>query len=301
MNKYVSLTRDLIEESGYEVEFGQDGTPHVFSYKKVMANKGDEPVDPVEMKFSTRVGKQKYSTNNKPYLYVQLSLKGRRDQAYALSRVVWAWCHDECPVDMTVDHIDNRHSTPYDNRVANLQLLTHAENLAKRHSPRNQWSFMLTEEQMETYNGLKDRVAGLREQLVSCRKELMDWKAMHRVLLEATFYVRDSADAFYASELYGVDGHGHAKWVEGGMFDYPIWKEIANHIGKWADYIWEIDRYPESSSLLPWLKDYLREIRDGIHGLEEKQRGITNELSKARDEMDSYVRDIREEYYRKNS
>ena len=106
MNKYVSLTRDLIEESGYKVEFEQDGTPHVFSYKKVMANKGDDPVDPVEMKFSTRVGKQKYSTNNKPYLYVQLSLKGRRDQAYALSTVVWAWCHDECPVDMTVDHID---------------------------------------------------------------------------------------------------------------------------------------------------------------------------------------------------
>ena len=38
-----------------------------------------------------------------------------------------------------------------------------------------------------------------------------------------------------------------------------------------------------------------------VHGLEEKQRGITNELSKARDEMESYVRDIREEYYRKNS
>ena len=298
MNKYVSLTRDLIEESGYKVEFGQDGTPHVFSYKKVMANKGDDPVDPVEMRFSTRVGKQKYSTNNKPYLYVQLSLKGRRDQAYALSRVVWAWCHDECPVDMTVDHVDDKHSTPYDNRIANLQLLTHAENLAKRHSPRNQWSFMLTDEQMETYNGLKDRVAGLREQLVSCRKELMDWKAMGRRLRESTDYVREAADAFYAGEIGTVGGH--EVWIYRGMFDYPIWKGIANHIGKWADYLWELDEYPEPYTLLPWLKDYQKKIRDGIHGLEEKQRHITDELSRARDEMESYVRDIREEYYRKN-
>ena len=62
-----------------------------------------------------------------------------------------------------------------------------------------------------------------------------------------------------------------------------------------------MDEYPEPYSLLPWLKDYQKKIRDGIHGLEEKQRHITDELSRARDEMESYVRDIREEYYRKNS
>lgn len=287
MNKYVSLTRDLIEESGYKVEFDQDGTPHVISYKKK---------EPVEMRFSTRMGKQKYSTNNRVYLYVQLSLKGRRDQAYALSRVVWAWCHGECPVDMTVDHIDNNHSTQYDNRLENLQLLSHADNLAKRYSPRNQWSFMLTTDEMDNYRMMKGDIFVLRSQIEFWERELKAFQPMYTSLRDIISSIKDDPGAFL-SGLHWEDGH--ASWEGEGLFPWEDW-DIAPDICSWAEDAVASGDY-STRNLLDRLKVRLLDYRAMVLDCKNKLRDYRARLSKARKEMDSYVRDIREEYYRKNS
>ena len=54
----------------------------------------------------------------------------------ALSRIIWAWYHGECPSGMDVDHING---DSLDDRLDNLQLLTRKENLAKRSGYRNQY------------------------------------------------------------------------------------------------------------------------------------------------------------------
>lgn len=50
-------------------------------------------------------------------------------RALLVSRVVFAWKWGMCPGDRDVDHIDDN---PFNNHYTNLQLLTRAENLAKR-------------------------------------------------------------------------------------------------------------------------------------------------------------------------
>ena len=313
MNKYVSLTRDLIEESGYKVEFDQDGTPHVLSYKKVMANKGDDPVDPVEMRFSTRVGKQKYSTNNKPYLYVQLSLKGRRDQAYALSRVVWAWCHDECPVDMTVDHIDNEHCTPFDNRVANLQLLTHAENLAKKHSPRNQWSFMLTEEQMETHRLMKDGLAYDESELRWWIAERDDMVASAREAREIIALARHDEEGLVREHLM-FNGERYI-WKHMDDHHNDLWKHVGYTLMDYADSamrvqgetFWGMEgmaRKMENlrKSMVEELAITVRSMNLSIGRCRDNVRDLKARMAQARKDIHMFVSGIREEYNsRKNS
>ncbi|MBO7716129.1 MAG: HNH endonuclease [Methanobrevibacter sp.] len=59
-----------------------------------------------------------------------------------LSRVIYAWYYNECPSGMDVDHINN---DSLDDRLDNLQLLTRAENLAKRKGHRNQHESSLVE------------------------------------------------------------------------------------------------------------------------------------------------------------
>lgn len=48
-----------------------------------------------------------------------------------LSRVAWAWFYGEVPEGLVCDHIDNKHTTHYDNRLDNLQLITQEENQIK--------------------------------------------------------------------------------------------------------------------------------------------------------------------------
>lgn len=56
---------------------------------------------------------------------------------FPLQRVIYAWYYDLCPADKDVDHVDN---DTLNNHPDNLQLLTRAENLAKRYEKNNQYT-----------------------------------------------------------------------------------------------------------------------------------------------------------------
>lgn len=156
LKKYRYLSKDLLIQNNYRVEFEEDGTPKVMSYKR---NKQGQ-----EIAIFTIGGRHKHKTSQEPYLFVGLMLNGTLSGTYSLARVVWAWCKGECPEDMTVDHIDNKHSTAYDNRIDNLQLLSLSDNLKKRGYSRNQYTYHLSDEQIEKRKKIAVELKKIKEQ-----------------------------------------------------------------------------------------------------------------------------------------
>ena len=65
-----------------------------------------------------------YKRNGKETYYYAMA-------TFSIARIIWAWYNGSVPEGMIVDHIDNKHSTLYDNRLENLQLLTPEENIIK--------------------------------------------------------------------------------------------------------------------------------------------------------------------------
>ena len=77
----------------------------------------------------------KYSGKMNWYWLVGYSENGE-PKAYPLHRLVYAWFIGNVPGNMDVDHIDG---DTLNNNLSNLQLLSRAENLAKRKGFKNQW------------------------------------------------------------------------------------------------------------------------------------------------------------------
>jgi hypothetical protein len=75
-----------------------------------------------------------YAGNRAPNGYWRACLEGENYQAH---RLIWALVHGEDPGEMHIDHIDG---DPGNNRIENLRLATHAQNLRNRGSNRDSTS-----------------------------------------------------------------------------------------------------------------------------------------------------------------
>lgn len=135
MRTYNYISKQMLLDNGYSVIIKDDGTPIVKGPKGIKSY--------IKLK-----GPSKYSTNVKPYLYIGLTIDKQPQVMYSLARIVWAWYHEECPIDITIDHINDKHDTPYDNRIDNLQVLTLENNLKKKKISRNQFNWFLSDEEI---------------------------------------------------------------------------------------------------------------------------------------------------------
>ena len=303
MDKYRSITKDLLEQSGYEVTFSNNGTPSVISHK------GKEPHT---MSFIGIKGPQKYSTNNREYLYVYLSLKGRKCSAYALHRVVWAWQYGECPVDLTIDHKNNEHSTAYDNRLDNLRAVSHAENLAAKRLPRNQWSFMLTREQAEKHRLMKDGLAYDAGELRWWIAERDDMEASARETREIIALARHDEEGLVREHLM-FNGE---RYIWNHMDDHhnDLWKHVGYTLMDYADSamrvqgetFWGMEgmaRKMENlrKSLVDELAITVRSMNISIGRCRDNVRDIKARMAQARKDIHRFVSGIREEYNSKKN
>lgn len=84
--------------------------------------------------------KHKYASD-KQYKSFMFNYRGKMF-TMPVARLVMAWIEGEVPHGYDVDHIDNN---PFNNRLENLQILSHAENLNKMYGEsgkgHNQWSY----------------------------------------------------------------------------------------------------------------------------------------------------------------
>lgn len=102
-----------------------------------------------------------------------------------LHRAMYAWFRGEVPENRVVDHIDNRHTTLYDNRLENLQIMTFDANYKKDlygrcslNRPLEEYERMLTY-YTENYNKATDKEHKklYKEYIMRYQAKIRYWKA----------------------------------------------------------------------------------------------------------------------------
>lgn len=138
MGRPAMLTRTELEDYGI-IEITADG--HVFNAYG-------------ELKIAIQAKKSRYGTYKNHCFGIYSTDIYRRNRqndpeaacgtkTFTLARAMWAWFYGYVPANIDVDHINN---DSLDDRLENLQLLTRAENLAKRKGHRNQYEKSLVKE-----------------------------------------------------------------------------------------------------------------------------------------------------------
>ena len=128
IRKYALTKQDLID-NGYYVEG-----------EKVFKQRSNGVR---EIKQHTVVGKHKYG-KDKEYKCVSLRIErlinGNKQRLFGLHNVIYAWYKGELPLGYDVDHIDG---DSFNNKIDNLELVTHEENLKRRRiKGPNQWYYI---------------------------------------------------------------------------------------------------------------------------------------------------------------
>ena len=128
IRKYALTKQDLID-NGYFVEGDK-----VFKQRSNGVR---------EIKQQYVVGKHKYG-KDKEYKCVSLRIErlinGNKRRLFGLHNVIYAWYKGELPLGYDVDHIDG---DSFNNKIDNLELVTHEENLKRRRiKGPNQWYYI---------------------------------------------------------------------------------------------------------------------------------------------------------------
>lgn len=129
------LSREILEKAGIYVEEDPNET---CGYKIIRyGRKAGRAKEKTWQKLSPSLNAKyhKYSGKMNWYWILGYSQNGE-PKAYPLHRLVYAWFIGYVPSNMDVDHIDG---DTLNNNLSNLQLLSRAENLAKRKGFKNQW------------------------------------------------------------------------------------------------------------------------------------------------------------------
>lgn len=107
----------IIRNDDKEIHLSKNKQKYLCFYLYDLDNEGNKIKKPIKVK------RKHYKKETNTYYY--------KSKVITLHRAAWAWFKGEVPEGYIVDHVDNKHTTHFDNRLNNLQLLTPAENLAK--------------------------------------------------------------------------------------------------------------------------------------------------------------------------
>lgn len=136
MNKRKHITREFLEDVGItDIRYDEKENEWIIT-RNWRINRSLSKVER-RMTISKVRNKTKYSPAR---YYKALNLKyENKKTTIALERVIYAWFKGPVSVDYDVDHIDNN---PFNNRLENLRLLTHRENMERRYLKINQYYYI---------------------------------------------------------------------------------------------------------------------------------------------------------------
>lgn len=215
IRKYALTKQDLID-NGYFVEG-----------EKVFKQRSNGVR---EIKQHTIINKHKYG-EEKNYIYVSLRIerlsRGHRQTPIGLHNVIYAWYKGEVPLGYEVDHLDG---DSFNNKIDNLELVTHEENLKRRKIKGvNQWYYIKeydekswSKRQQELIDKVNNRK--IRKKLIEDKKKEVELRKQIRKQLRIQYKdIRDNLEL----QIKEAKNSG----------DKKLWHELVNKRMSLKEYI----------------------------------------------------------------
>lgn len=121
------LTRKELEDCGI-IDVFYDDAEKTWKLERYWQNAAGRPESMRHLKPHIQKTRHKYGKTMR-YSIFAFSVNGKA-RNFPAHRLLWAWFHGVAPAGMDIDHING---DSLDNRLENLQCITHEENLRKRY------------------------------------------------------------------------------------------------------------------------------------------------------------------------
>lgn len=133
------------------------------------------------------------------YPVVVFSHNGKA-KSIPLSRLVYTWylMPEGIDAELDVDHIDDN---PYNNRLDNLQLLTHSLNIAKRGYGRNQYNFRWSVDDILTLREMEQEREHLFNECLEIKKQMKEHQKAWRTAKNEEDAVKAKEEKKMVAEL----------------------------------------------------------------------------------------------------